>query len=248
MISDTVFLFGDSVARGIILDEAGQYSPIRDNFGTLAAAQLGVSLVNKARFGCTITKGLDIMRRFLSGKRAPALPSPGKTAEKGEKDESSGTMAMALLEFGGNDCDFLWDEIAAHPEARHLPMTPIEEFSRMYGEMITSLRSVGVIPVILTLPPLVAERFLDWVTRNGLSRAAILSWLGDVQQIFRWHESYDRAVRAVAEKNSCTLLDIRKAFLDRGDYRPYLCGDGMHPNREGHRLIKASLMEYALLA
>ena len=248
MVSDTVFLFGDSVARGIILDEAGKYTPIRDNFGTLAAAQLGVSLVNKARFGCTITKGLDIMRRFLSGKRATALPTAAKAAEKGEPGEGSGTAGIALLEFGGNDCDFLWDEIAAHPEAEHLPMTPIEEFSRMYGEMIASLRSVGVIPVILTLPPLVAERFFDWVTRNGLNRAAILSWLGDVQQIFRWHESYDKAVRAVADENSCTLLDIRKAFLDSRDYRRYICGDGMHPNREGHRLIEASLMEYALLA
>ena len=248
MVSDKVFLFGDSVARGIILDEAGHYAPIQDNFGALAAARLGVSLVNKARFGCTVTKGLDIMRRFLSGERAPLRPAPAETGGKREPGESAGTAGIALLEFGGNDCDFLWDEIAAHPEARHLPMTSIEEFSRMYGEMIASLRAGGVIPVIMTLPPLVAERFFDWITRNGLNRAAILSWLGDVQQIFRWHENYDKAVRVIAEKNSCTLLDIRKAFLDRRDYRRYICGDGMHPNREGHKLIENSLIEYALLA
>lgn len=225
MVLDKVFLFGDSVARGIILDEAGQYTPIRENFGALAATQLGVNLVNKARFGCTITKGLDIMRRFFSAK----------------------TAGIALLEFGGNDCNFQWEEIAAHPEASHVPVTPIEEFSKRYGEMIASLRSSGVIPVIMTLPPLVAERFFDWVTRNGLNRAAVLSWLGDVQQIFRWHESYDKAVRVIAEENSCTLLDIRKAFLDSRDYRRYICGDGMHPNREGHKLIERSLMGYAAL-
>jgi acyl-CoA thioesterase I len=226
MVLDKVFLFGDSVARGIVLDDAGKYEPIRDNFGALAAEKLGVNLVNKARFGCTITKGLDIMRRFFLAK----------------------TTGIALLEFGGNDCNFNWEEIAADPEREHLPITPIVEFSRMYGEMIVSLRSSGVIPVIMTLPPLVAERFFDWITRTGLSRAAILSWLGDVQQIFRWHESYDKAVRVIARENSCPLLDIRKAFTENRDYKRYICGDGMHPNREGHKLIEQSLMEYALMA
>ncbi len=232
MIYDDIYLFGDSVARGIIVDEQGKYLPIKDCFSSLVAENLGINLVNKARFGCTITKGFDILRRYISGERAPAPTGNGE--------------GLALLEFGGNDCDFLWNEVAASPESDHLPLTPLDTFSRVYGEMIGTLRSNGLKPAIMSLPPLVADRYFDWITRNGLDRAAILSWLGDVQQIFRWHEGYDEAVRRVAAATSCPLLDIRKAFLEKRDYGEYMCQDGIHPNREGHRLIQSALEAYAL--
>ena len=237
MINGNVYLFGDSVARGIILNEEGRYTPIKDYFGALAAEKLGIHLVNKAMFGCTITKGLEILRRFASS--ASSVGSPV---------ESHPASGIALLEFGGNDCDFLWNEVAEKPEAEHVPATPLESFSRKYAEMIDSLRSTGLRPAIMTLPPLVSERYLDWITRNGLDRRAILKWLGDVQQIFRWHEGYDAAVRKIAAVKACPLLDIRKAFLARSDYRDFMCEDGIHPNRAGHRLIEASLEAYAALA
>lgn len=234
MIKGNVYLFGDSVARGIILNEEGTYAPIKENFASLAADKLGVKLVNKAMFGCTITKGLAVLRRFATGEKGPAAATP--------------VAGTAILEFGGNDCDFLWNEIAATPEAEHLPATPLDTFSRKYGEMIDALRSMGLRPAIMTLPPLVAERYFDWITRKGLDRGAILKWLGDVQQIFRWHEGYDTAVRQVAIAKACPLLDIRKSFLEKRDYRDYMCGDGIHPNKEGHRLIESSLEAYAALA
>ncbi|HWR11905.1 MAG TPA: SGNH/GDSL hydrolase family protein [Rectinemataceae bacterium] len=235
MVQGNVYLFGDSVARGIILDEEGSYTPIKENFATLAAEKLGLNLVNKARFGCTITKGLDILHRFVSGERAP----------RGAPADGNG---VAILEFGGNDCDLLWDEVAAKPESEHIPLTPLDAFSRMYGEMIDALRANGFRPAIMSLPPLVAERYLAWITRNGLDREAILRWLGDVQKIFRWHEEYDVAVRKVAAAKACPLLDIRKDFLAQDDYRDYMCEDGIHPNRAGHRLIETSLERYAVLA
>lgn len=234
MINENVYLFGDSVARGIILNEEGRYTPIKDYFGALAAEKLGIHLVNKAMFGCTITKGLEILRRFAPGFGGSAAGRPAS--------------GIALLEFGGNDCDFLWNEVAEMPNAEHLPATPLESFSRKYVEMIDSLRATGLRPTIMTLPPLVAERYLDWITRKGLDRRAILKWLGDVQQIFRWHEGYDAAVRKIAAVKACPLLDLRKAFLARSDYRDYMCEDGIHPNRDGHRLIESSLEAYAALA
>ncbi|HEY9053599.1 MAG TPA: SGNH/GDSL hydrolase family protein [Rectinemataceae bacterium] len=231
MIYDCVYLFGDSVARGIILDENGNYTPTQESFALLAARKLGVDLVNKARFGCTISKGLEIMLRWLSCERVHV--------------RAAGSEALAILEFGGNDCDFLWDQVAARPEAEHLPATPLGTFSALYAQMIDTLRSNGFRPAIMSLPPLVADRYLQWITRTGLDRSAIVSWLGDVQQIFRWHESYDQAVRKIAESKSCPLLDIRKAFLEKPDYRRFMCQDGIHPNREGHRLIEAYLETYA---
>lgn len=231
LLYDDVYLFGDSVARGIIVDEQGKYVPIKECFSALVAEKLGINLVNKARFGCTITKGFDILRRYISGERAPLPTGKG--------------VGLAVLEFGGNDCDFLWDQVAAKPEAEHLPATPLAEFSALYSQMIDTMRSHGLRPVIMSLPPLVADRYFDWITRNGLDRRAILSWLGDVQQIFRWHERYDEAVRRIASVKSCPLLDIRKAFLEKSNYREYMCQDGIHPNREGHRLIESAFEAYA---
>lgn len=238
MVSGNVYLFGDSVARGIILDEGGSYAPIKENFASLAAQKLGLTLFNKARFGCTITKGLEIVKRFaLKGQTAGAV-SRGETL-------SPSPQGFAILEFGGNDCDYLWDKIAASPKEDHLPLTPIGDFSRLYGETIDELRSIGVEPAAMTLPPLVADRYFDWITRTGLDRGALLSWLGDVGHIFRWHEGYDRAVRAVAAGRGVRILDVRSDFLAQDDYRSLICDDGIHPNREGHRLIEASLERYA---
>jgi acyl-CoA thioesterase I len=223
-----VVLFGDSVARGIVLGEDGSYSPIHDSFAESTAGRLGLSLVNKARFGCTIGKGLDIARRFLS-KENPNTDEP----------------EMALLEFGGNDCDFRWDEIAARPSEHHEPTTPLPLFSKLYGELIHEIKKSGLSPVIMTLPPLEPERYFNWVSRKGLDKAAILSWLGDVGMIYRWHRSYDEEVRSIAEREACPLADVRKAFIDSGDYGKYICEDGIHPNRLGHALIEECLLGLA---
>ena len=41
----------------------------------------------------------------------------------------------------------------------------------------------------------------------------------------------------LADEYGIQLFDIRKPFLDLGDYSDYICADGMHPNAAGHKLI-----------
>jgi len=243
-----VCMFGDSVARGIILDEHGSYVPIKESFGAEAAQRLGIGLVNKARFGCTITKGLKIVRDFLTHNllnkpEQDAVKMPAKGGASGAPSWLSSQ--IALLEFGGNDCDFHWAEIAADPMGEHLPMTPVDTFRDVYGQMISSLRAEGYNPVLLTLPPLDAQRYFDWFTRGGLDRDAILLWLGDVQYIYRWHEGYNDAVWGIALDYGCPIIDIRKNFLQRKRVSNLLCLDGIHPNRDGHKLIEQTILDYA---
>lgn len=221
-----VCLFGDSIARGVVLDAQGTYKPIKECFAVLAAKELGFALINKARFGCTITKGREIIEHFL---------------------DRIGTQVrrLAFLEFGGNDCDFRWDQISADPKAEHLPATPPRHFFRMYGEAIQQLREKGLRPVLMTLPPLDAERYFVWFTRTGLDQKAILGWLGDVQFIYRWHESYSNAVWEIGETWQVPVVDIRRAFLEQRHYSRFLCKDGIHPNAEGHRLITSEIITFA---
>lgn len=230
-----IHLFGDSIARGIVLGKDGRYSPIRECFGTLASERFGLHLVNKAQFGCTITKGREIVRKFLA-RRKESGPAPTANPDAN----------IAILEFGGNDCDFKWENIAADPAGDHLPFTPMEDFTRLYSDTIGELKEEGFMPVLLTLPPLDARRYFEWFTRKGLDRDAIMSWLKDVQFIYRWHEQYCDLVWNVALENTCRVIDIRAKFLACHNYSDYICEDGIHPNAVGHRLIDACITDYAL--
>ncbi len=255
MYANEVCLFGDSIARGVILDASGSYKPIRESFAFLAASELGFSLINKARFGCTIAKGREIIERFLGRDAAktpadlmPENASPNvaihiRTDNSHAADSSR--LRLAFLEFGGNDCDFRWDEISANPHREHLPATTPERFFHMYGEVLQMLKQNGFKPVLMTLPPLDAERYFAWFTRAGLDQSAILSWLGDVQFIYRWHESYSSAIWEIGEAHNVPVVNIRKAFLEQRNYSRFLCKDGIHPNTEGHRLITSEIIKFA---
>jgi lysophospholipase L1-like esterase len=230
---NSVYLFGDSVGRGIVLDANGKYSPISESFAPAAAKKLGIALQNKARFGCTIGKGLEILKRCLAREVLP--------------EQSAPMPQVAILEFGGNDCDFDWRAIAQAPEAPHLPATPLDAFGVAYEAAIQALRARQIVPLAMTLPPLDPERYFRWFTKAGLDGAAILKWLGSIQNIFLWHEGYDKEVRRIAAASGTAIIDIRKAFLSTPDYRQYLCEDGIHPNREGHGLMERTILDFAAM-
>ena len=91
-----------------------------------------------------------------------------------------------LLEFGGNDCDFDWAAIAADPEGSYVSKTPPETFESCYRRAIRLVEESGREPIVLTLPPIHSERYLDFICRDGLKKENILRWLGDVDAIYRW--------------------------------------------------------------
>lgn len=66
---------------------------------------------------------------------------------------------LLLLEYGGNDSDYDWPQIAAAPKEEHFPKTMLSVFERAYGELISLGRSLGMQPVIMTLPPIDAQKY-----------------------------------------------------------------------------------------
>jgi lysophospholipase L1-like esterase len=150
---------------------------------------------------------------------------------------------IVLIEFGGNDCDFRWDEISANPGALHLPRTPLAAFGSTLQAIIDLFKSMSIKPILMALPPLEPGRFLDWISR-GLDRANILSWLGDVQKIYRWQEAYSDTVVQTAMDNGLRVVNVRKDFLLADDYAGKFCVDGMHPNEAGHDSILESFLAY----
>ena len=211
-------IFGDSILKGVQVQRETKRYWAEDFLSTGAfEKRFGLSLINCSRFGYTVTRG----KAFLS-----------RQMEKGLEAD------LVVLEYGGNDADFNWKEIAERPADEHEPNTPLPVFLDTLSSMIDQLRCAGKRPILTTLPPISAHRYLDWITQNGLSRERILEWLGDEGAIYRYQERYSNGIKMIAEQKNVDLIDIRDAFLVERQLLPYLCIDGIHPNAEGQRLIR----------
>ena len=215
-----VTIYGDSIFKGILLIN-GRYT-INREWEKRLSDTFGISLKNRSRFGNTINKALDLIRR-----------DSGRKYEAGE---------IAVLEIGGNDCDYDWAEIAEDPTLDHDCKTPPQQFRNKYREAIREIRGSGRKPVLATLPPIHSERYLRFICRNGLSRDRILSWLGDVDAIYWWQKKYSDMVSEISLEENAKLIDLRKAFLkDRRPIGELLCADGIHPSRAGQKIIYNAL-------
>jgi len=220
-------IFGDSIMKGILFDkDSDRYYPLPNINMNDFAKRFSLGIENKSRFGCTIQKGWVQLKRAL--------------------DMGLGCDAI-LLEYGGNDCDFKWEEVAAAPEAEHQPNTPYNTFVDTLRNMTRELKAHHITPIMMSLPPIDAERYFSWITRKGLSREAILSWLGDISAIYRHQELYSNAIAKVARETRSLFVDVRSSFLARRDFKSLICEDGIHPSEEGHKLIFEAFSDFARL-
>ncbi len=219
----SVCVFGDSVSKGVVFDSVQKkYTLLKDCFVNMLQNSANIVINNYSKFGCTITKGCDLLKKHQEELRK---------------------YDYTVLEFGGNDCDFDWREVAASPEGQHLPKTPVSVFEERYGKLIATVKKCGSIPVLLSLPPIDAKRYFEWISR-GLNADNILRFLGDIEYIYRWHEMYNLAVYRLAIANQIPLIDISSSFLQTENYQQLICEDGIHPNEKGHKLIGETISRY----
>ncbi|WP_270996363.1 SGNH/GDSL hydrolase family protein [Listeria seeligeri] len=224
----SVGIWGDSIMKGVLFNpEKNRYTLLKNNCIKRASEKLGITFQNHSTMGRTITKGHEILTKDLA------------------KDASND---IAIIEFGGNDCDFNWAEVSENPEAPHIPGTPIDIFETQLREMIARLKNLDIQPILMTLPPLHAERYFDFITRSGLNKENILAFLGgDVQMIYRWQERYSNTISKIAGETGSHLIDIRDSFLAEFHYEDLLCIDGIHPNEAGHIKMSRKFVQYASL-
>ena len=210
-------IYGDSIMRGTVIDENKRYHSTIGGLLDWLNGCFGLIFKNKARFGITIDKGERILKNDL---------------------ESGLDCDFALVEFGGNDCSFLWQEVGADPARDHQPFTRLDAFEETCLEMVTSIQRAGAEPVLMTLPPLDAEKHLAFISgEEDKKRRNILQWLGDVQMIYRFHELYSGTIVKIADRTGALLVDVRSRFLDKHNLRDLVGADGVHPTAKGYQLI-----------
>jgi len=219
-----VAVFGDSILKGIQLDSDTKRYRVNNliDIKKIENKHL-VSVDNFSMFGCTINKGNSILQRHLSKE----------------------SFDVALIEYGGNDCDFDWEKISERPDDDHLPKTPVKTFIETYKKMISLLKEKNIRPIIATLPPLEPQRFFDWFFKN-LNKDNILKWLGTVNTIYRFQEMYSRAIECVARETNTLIVDIRGAFLKHIRIDELLCEDGIHPNSNGQKVITEAFLNFSV--
>ena len=127
--------------------------------------------------------------------------------------------------------------MAQAPESVHHPHTPIGQFLDAVTQMAKSLKDAGVKPVLMSLPPLDAQRYLNFIGRLGNNTTNILHWLGDVNRIYRYQEMYSNQISRLAAKLNLPLIDVRSRFLDRRDCSQLIARDGIHLTEAGYRLL-----------
>ena len=211
-----VTVYGDSILKGVLY-ENGRYV-LERGWERRLAERFDLRVVNRSRFGGTLPKALARIEQ--------------DSAVEADGEE------YALLELGGNDCDYDWAAVSDAPEAEHVCKTPPERFLDGLRRAVRLLRGSGRTPVLTSLPPIDAELYLGFLCRGGLSRENIVRWLGDVQRIYRWQERYSQMVEQVAREEGAPLIDLRRPFLrDARAPEELLCADGIHPSRLGQELL-----------
>jgi lysophospholipase L1-like esterase len=212
-MKNMIYLWGDSIGRGVVYDqERGRYCLAKGRCEKLLQQQ-GVALENRARMGATVADGLA---DFLEEE----VPAGG----------------VAVIEYGGNDCDLDWRAVAEQPKTFHDGKTPIDRFSALLCRFAACAREKGLKPVLVLPPPLYPERYFDWVCR-GLDREAVRDYLGDVGHIGRWHFCYVEAIRRAARETGSGLLDLYTPFMRAMNFPELICLDGIHPSEAGQELM-----------
>lgn len=220
-----IAVLGDSILRGVVLDErTGHYVRLKENCVQAAQARLGLAVDNFARFGMTSEKGLEAAERRLPRE---------------------GGYDACLICFGGNDVDHCWRRVAEDPEGENPPNVPCQRYVENMARIVGLARSRRIEPVLVTLPPIDSQRYFRFFSRDIEQRENILRWLGGVETIYERHKTYSESLFSLAKQLDCRIIDVRKAFFGTGDYKRLLCGDGIHPNAKGHAVMGDAFVAYA---
>ena len=210
--------YGDSILKGAVTgtDSGHLFDIIEDSSLVLASKALDFDLNNQSAFGSIVSKTQRRLNRDI---------------EKGIFSD------LAIIESGGNDCDYDWTQVSSSPDEKHLPRTTLEDFIQKISEMVDVCRKNKNTPFIKKMPTLVRDRWYNHIL-HGQDENAVLKILNDnPDRLYQNHELYNISLVEYAFKNSVQIVDMRKEMLLSENYRNLMCLDGIHPNEKGYKFM-----------
>ena len=226
-----ITVFGDSIGKGVVTDN-GKIEVVKDNAVELLEKSNLIKIDNRSIFGQSLKR---ISKRGLIDKYID-----GVTCDKKN---------VVVLELGGNDSDFDWRKVSENPEFAHLPQTPIDEFSKLYVDVVDKLLSAGVKVVVCTIVPIDSYRFFNNFIGNQADKQRVLEFFkGDYNIIHRHQETFNNEIIKIAYQKGLRLIDLRKKFLTTHVFDDLMCLDGIHPNGKGHAEIYNAINEFLITA
>lgn len=223
-LGERLHLYGDSISLGVTYDQTKEkYTRLKRSFAWHIDEAWGGIFRNYSKMGDTLSQSINRIKLSLSQKKP----------------------TVAMFEFGGNDSDFCWEEVAQSPWEYHCPKTPIDMFIKLFIDCVTHMKALGIEPILLIPPPIVPSRYLRWICQNNqIIKRRILRWLGDAEKLTELHDNYCKAVGGIANCFELLQIDLRKAFQRRRRYQDCFCIDGIHPNMKGHKIMGLYILKH----
>lgn len=216
-----IICFGDSITRGISYLH-GRFRIQKDNYPALLQQWItkirpDIQVFNKGVFNDN--SHLLILRL--------------------EKDVLSLKPDLVLIEIGGNDCNFRWEEVAQQPHKVHEPIVPLDQYLQNIKNMVQRIKKAGALPILLSLLPLEPARYYRYLAE--CYGETIAHWIAMCGGIEHWHSMYNRSLKQLIRRLSLFSIDIRSDFKQQGDLSQLLSDDGIHPSPLGYRAMAQSI-------
>lgn len=219
-----IVCFGDSVTRGISYIQ-GRLRIVKENYPTLLQRffnddkQEQVEVVNKGVFN----DNSDLLVQRL------------------EKDVLSLTPNYVLIEIGGNDCNFFWDQVAQRPEDEHEPIVEIKRYLQNIQILAERIKQEKAVPILLSLLPLDPKRYYEHLAT--MYQSSIAHWISRCGGIEHWHSLYNRELKQFVQRMGTVMIDIRTMFKQKGDLQELLSDDGIHPSPIGYSVLSECIVQ-----
>jgi Lysophospholipase L1 and related esterases len=209
-----IICFGDSVTRGVTFTK-GRFRLVRENYPALLQKLLGDQdeVVNKGVFN----DNSDLLMERL------------------DKDVIKLHPDLVLINIGGNDCNFHWDQVALLPEEEHVPIVPLNRYLENIQNMVRKISDAGAVPVVMSLLPLDPVRYYHALMEHYSH--SLGHWISCCGGIEHWHGMYNRSLKQMVQRLGILSLDIRTAFKTKGDISELINDDGLHPTAKGYKVM-----------
>ncbi|KZZ84122.1 SGNH/GDSL hydrolase family protein [Bacillus sp. SJS] len=209
-----IVCFGDSLTRGVTLDK-GRLRITKKNYPYYLKEFLkpDITVLNKGVFN----DSSDLLLRRL------------------QKDVLDENPDFVIIAIGGNDCNFNWNEVVEHPDSEHQATVPVDRYIENVKMMMEKMKKAGIIPIVMTLPPLDPVRYYQYLFQQYGS--SIGHWISLKGGMEHWHGMYNDRLMNLADEMQVGKADVRTALRQAGSLQNLISDDGIHLTPAGYRVV-----------